>query len=478
VRRAEGRGSDDASYYRALPFEDLSGQMTEDWRIRARSFRALLERVVQPMETRIARPMRILDVGAGNGWLANRLAGRGHLLAAVDLRVDARDGLGVYCHYDAEFTPVQAEYDRLPFASGQCDLVIFNASIHYSTDYVVTLREALRVLNENGRLAIIDTPVYRDAHSGEAMVREREAGFEQRYGFSSNALPSENFLTFERLDRLGAELGVEWRMHEPFYGLKWTLKPLRAKVRRQREPASFLVIAGRRAALEARPPGRLQRASARQALRWRYRLTQRHRYNRLVLEEVAGRPLLVLPQVFNPKLFRTGAYLAGLLDERLIPAGSEVLDMGCGSGVAGVMAATWAGRVVAVDINPDAVRCARINALLNRLDDKIEVREGDLFGPVPRERFDVVLFNPPYYRGAPRDAAEHAWRSDDTVERFAEQLGDHLVPGGCALVVLSTDGDAAGFLEAFRASGFDIAVVARRKLLNETLTVYRLSVKG
>ncbi len=62
----------------------------------------------------------------------------------------------------------------------------------------------------------------------------------------------------------------------------------------------------------------------------------------------------------------------------------------------------YARRVVAVDINPAAVRCAQINALLNQLEQRIEVRRGDLFAPVAGERFDLVLFNPPFLRGAPR----------------------------------------------------------------------------
>ena len=138
-----------------------------------------------------------------------------------------------------------------------------------------------------------------------------------------------------------------------------------------------------------------------------------------MLEEVHGTPILVLPQVFNPELLRTGAFMAGVLDERAIPAGAAVLDLGTGSGVSAIFAARLAGRVVATDINPAAVRCARINALLNGVEDRVEVREGDLFAPVAGERFDVIIFNPPYYRGTPRDALDHAWRSNDTVERFA-----------------------------------------------------------
>jgi len=223
---------------------------------------------------------------------------------------------------------------------------------------------------------------------------------------------------------------------------------------------------------------KIKRLLWRRLLQWRFRFFQRHRYDRMVLEEVAGKPILVLPQVFNPGLFDTSQLLVRTLNARLIPPGSTVLDMGTGSGIGAVFAAQWARRVVAVDINPAAARCARINALLNQVDDRVEAHQGDLFAPVQGRQFDVVLFNPPFYRGTPRGALDHAWRSTDTVERFAAGLRSHLTPNGHALVVLSTDGETDAFLRAFRANHFDIEVVARRDLINETVTICRLSAMG
>lgn len=113
--------------------------------------------------------------------------------------------------------------------------------------------------------------------------------------------------------------------------------------------------------------------------RWCFLLLQRHRHDRLVLETIGGKSLLILPQVLHPVLFRTGWFLAECLDERLVPRGSVVLDMGTGSGVGAIFAAQWARRVVAVDVNLAAVRCARINALLNEVEEALEVCLGDLF---------------------------------------------------------------------------------------------------
>jgi HemK-related putative methylase len=206
-----------------------------------------------------------------------------------------------------------------------------------------------------------------------------------------------------------------------------------------------------------------------------YRLAGKDRYDDFRLERVNGMPFIVMPTVFNPKVPRTGEFLASLLDSRLVGRDWRVLDMGTGSGVCAVFAAQHARRVVAVDINPAAVRCAAINAQLNHVEHKVELRLGDLFAAVADERFDLILFNPPFLRGAPRDDRDRAWRSSDIAERFAAGLGARLRPGGSALVLLSTFGDGRFFLEEFAKRGLRISVQAERRFVNERLTVFRVA---
>ncbi|HEY4972731.1 MAG TPA: methyltransferase [Steroidobacteraceae bacterium] len=210
-------------------------------------------------------------------------------------------------------------------------------------------------------------------------------------------------------------------------------------------------------------------------MHWRYRLLQQKRHRDFVLEQVAGLPLLVAPGVLNPRLMRTGEFFASQLRADLLPPGVQVLDMGTGSGVCALVAARHSRDVVAVDINPDAIRCARINAMINQCEDRIEILPGDLFAPLAGRRFDVVLFNPPFLRGVPRDDADRAWRSTDIAERFASELRAHLTPSGFALVLLSNYGGAAEFVSQFRRHEFCITVVAERRFVNERLAILKLS---
>jgi len=246
VRREEGRGSPSANYYRALPFKDLTGRFKTDWRIRARSFDMLVKKTLTRIQDPLERSLKVLDLGAGNGWLSNRLAAQGDRVIAVDLLANGQDGLGAWKYYENTFTPIQAEYNHLPVMDSFADVVIFNASFHYSENYAKTLQEALRVQSREGRIVIMDSPVYRRSDSGEKMVEEREVQFKEKYGIASDNLQSENFLTYARLKELAQKLNIQWRFLTPFYGLRWILRSPASMLLRRREPAKFHLIVGRR----------------------------------------------------------------------------------------------------------------------------------------------------------------------------------------------------------------------------------------
>lgn len=250
IRHAEGRGSQDSDYYLALPFRDITGRLEDQWNIRAASYRYLERRILPRIERRAARPLRIADLGAGNCWLSYRLSLRGHLPVAIDILADALDGLGAGRHYQgsAPFPRINAEFDDLPLASGSLDLAIYNASIHYSTDYRRTLAEIRRCLRADGRFLIVDSPIYRRREHGEMMVRERHKQFQATYGFASDTLASIEYFDLEMLASLSRDLGITWTIDQPWYGWQWALRPWKARLRGARPPSNFWILTGRFAA--------------------------------------------------------------------------------------------------------------------------------------------------------------------------------------------------------------------------------------
>ena len=247
IRGAEGRGSENEDFYLGLPYKDVSGRNSNQWHIRARSYDYLMKHV---LKLNNCGDGRILDLGAGNGWMSFRLALARYQPFAVDLLINDWDGLGAAVHYQKHlptlFPRFQAEVSCLPFQNEQFDTVIFNASFHYSEDYTVTLREAFRCVRSGGMVIIIDTPWYSCEESGSQMVSERRAIFSQRYGTTSNAINSLEYLTNERLHILEEQLSIQWDIHSPQYGFKWAMRPLMAKLRRKREPSRFRIYLARK----------------------------------------------------------------------------------------------------------------------------------------------------------------------------------------------------------------------------------------
>jgi ubiquinone/menaquinone biosynthesis C-methylase UbiE len=246
VRAKEGWGSQTPDYYLALPFKDLTNRHDWIWRIRARTLLYLQDNVLPKIERAHSSDCRVLDIGAGNGWLSYRLAERGYHPTAVDLLDNDVDGLGAARHYLAHspqrFPRFQADMDHLPFDSEQFDVVIFNASFHYASDYEKTLREALRCLRRQGIVVVADSPFYWREESGKQMLEERQAMFERQFGVHSDSNHNREYLTQRTLTELAERLAIQWNVGKPWYGLRWALRPLRARLLRRREPSKFYLL--------------------------------------------------------------------------------------------------------------------------------------------------------------------------------------------------------------------------------------------
>ena len=250
IRDLEGRGSESEAFYLALPYRDTSERNRGQWRIRARSFDYLVRHLLGGIRRDAGG--RILDLGAGNGWMSYRLALAGYRPCAVDLLTNDRDGLGAARHYRTRLPPLfprfQADAGRLPFADGQFDAAVFNASFHYAEDAVANLREALRCLRTGGLAIISDTPWYAREESGRRMLAERDAAFLRRYGTACDAIASLGFLSDPQLRRMEDVLSIQWQVCRPWYGLRWAMRPLVATLRGQREPSRFRLYVARKTA--------------------------------------------------------------------------------------------------------------------------------------------------------------------------------------------------------------------------------------
>lgn len=147
------------------------------------------------------------------------------------------------------------------------------------------------------------------------------------------------------------------------------------------------------------------------------------------LTEVAGLEITALPKVYP------GGLDSVLTSEVLGDvAGKSVLDLCTGTGIIALKAAmAGASKVVATDLNPEAVKNAQLNAD-NFHFSQIDVREGSLFEPVKGETFDVITINPPYTGKKPQNKTEICFWDEDnkTTREFFEKFRQFLKPNGRA----------------------------------------------
>ncbi|KKU77789.1 MAG: N-methyl-transferase [Parcubacteria group bacterium GW2011_GWA2_47_64] len=156
---------------------------------------------------------------------------------------------------------------------------------------------------------------------------------------------------------------------------------------------------------------------------------------------VLGREFIVHPNVFSPKYFHDTALFAENLP---VQEGEEMLEIGPGTGAISLTAIyKGAKKVVAIDVNPDAVKNTQANIELHNMAGKVEVRQGNIFESLkPDEKFDTIFWNTPFGFIEQDEVPDLEKAVYDphykSTERFIKEAKEHLKKGGRVLIGFST----------------------------------------
>ena len=159
----------------------------------------------------------------------------------------------------------------------------------------------------------------------------------------------------------------------------------------------------------------------------------------------------------------------------------RILEIGTGSGIAAIAnaKANPGNEIVAADLNPEALECAKANAKENGVEN-ITFLKSDLFENV-QGRFNAILFNPPYLptskeeklEGEANRAYDGGVEGREVTEKFLAQFAEHLKPEGALLLVQSSLSGAEETGRALEAAGFGVETVAEEPFFFEKLCLLR-----
>ena len=187
----------------------------------------------------------------------------------------------------------------------------------------------------------------------------------------------------------------------------------------------------------------------------------------------------------HPKVYEPAEDTFQLLEAIKIKQGETVLEIGTGCGIIALECARQGSDVISTDLNLHAVNLARRNVERNShmLKGNVEVRSGDIFSALQNdERFDVVIFNPPYLPTRPHERiGKNGWFDlaiDGGVdglaitERFIEKLPKVLLKNGRAYFVFSSLSDRVKLTAYLNDNRLESEILLSRRFDDELIDIY------
>ncbi len=163
----------------------------------------------------------------------------------------------------------------------------------------------------------------------------------------------------------------------------------------------------------------------------------------------------------------------------------SILEIGCGSGLVSLICTkNIAAKVIGVDINPEAVACAKQNAKTNKISN-VEFFKSDLFSSakLKGKKFDYTLFNPPYLPTSKDEKLNgkinHAYDGGKdgrvVLDKFLAKFDKYLKPNGSLFLIQSSLNSFEKTKEKLQSIGFSVEIINEQKFFFENLYLIKAS---
>jgi len=177
-------------------------------------------------------------------------------------------------------------------------------------------------------------------------------------------------------------------------------------------------------------------------------------------------------EVFPPKFTLS----TKILLEHIKPlniTNKNFLELGCGSGIVSLFAASKGANVTASDINQVAINELKLAANTNEI--PLNVVYSDLFDNLSEQTFDYIIINPPYYPKAPQNDKERAWFCGADFEYFKKlfaQLPQQLAPN--TWMILSEDCEIEHIKKIATKNGLSFELILQKSVVKEKNYIFSI----
>ena len=167
-----------------------------------------------------------------------------------------------------------------------------------------------------------------------------------------------------------------------------------------------------------------------------------------------------------------------LAENLVINYGDSVLEIGTGTGLVAMYASKLTDKVIATDINFNALELAEKNLKKNNINN-VELIFGNLFEPLKNRKFDVIIFNTPYLPTCEEEVIDDELNfafdggpdGRKVIDQFLNQAKNYLNNEGKVQLIQSSLSNIDKTLEKLDKSGFISEIVASEKFFFEEIVL-------